>query len=78
MTDRELLRQLAGFINKRNFIQGEAESICDMVSRYIKPPLTLRNQVAMQMTVSELNQLITLMQKVNKHLQTEEKTADVR
>ena len=81
MTDRELLQQLAAFLNKRSFIHGDDDSIRDMVKRYANPPFTLVNRAAMRMTVAELNQLNSLMQKVNTHLQKplhNEETADVR
>ncbi|MBA3867780.1 MAG: hypothetical protein H0X30_01350 [Anaerolineae bacterium] len=81
MSDRKMLQQLANFLNKRIFIQGDEKSIRDMVTRYANPPLTLVNRVSMRLTVSELNQLNTLMQKVNRHLQStlhnEEKAEDV-
>jgi hypothetical protein len=81
MTDREMLQQLATFLNKRTFIQGDEASIRDMVKRYANPPLTLVNRVSMRLTVNELNQLNSLMQKVNGHLQStlhnEEKAVDV-
>lgn len=70
LNDRELLQQLADFLNKRTFIHGDEASIRDMVMRYANPPFTLVNRVAMRMTVPELNQLNTLMQRVNDHLQS--------
>lgn len=82
LTDRELLEQLADFLNKRAYIQGDEDSIRDMVTRYANPPLSRLNRVAMRMTVSEYNQLTSLMQKVNRHLQStshkELETADDR
>lgn len=68
-TDRELLVQLAAFLNKRQFIAGDEASIRDMVMRYANPPLSLVNRAAMRMTVGELNQLNALMGKINQHLQ---------
>lgn len=81
MTDREMLQQLADFLNKRTFAQGDEASVRDMVKRYANPPLTLVNRVSMRLTVTEFNQLNTLMQKINRHLQStlhnEEQPADV-
>lgn len=80
--DHELLQQLADFLNSRTFIHGDEASIRDMVLRYGNPPLTRLYQVAMRLTVAELNQLNSLMQKVNNHLQptlqSEAQTADER
>lgn len=70
LTDRELLQQLADFLNKREFIHSDEASIRDMMSRYSNPPFTLRNRAAMRMSVTELNHLNTFMQKVNNHLQS--------
>lgn len=80
MTDREMLQQLADFLNQRTFIQGDEASVRDMVLRYSNSPLTLLNRAAMRLTITELNQLNAIMQKVNDHLQStlqsEAQTAD--
>lgn len=70
MTDRELLEQLAGFINQRIFIRGDEKSLHDMVNRYGNAPLTWHYRIAMRLTVMEFRRLNTLMQIVNDHLQS--------
>ena len=66
--ERELLEKLAAFLNMRTFIEGDAESIEDMVHRYGNPPLTMHNRVAMRMTVTEYKQFQALMRRVNGYL----------
>lgn len=66
--DRELLEALSAFLNARDFIYGDKNSIMDMVQRYGNPPLTRHYQVAMRLTVAEVNQLNALMREVNEHL----------
>lgn len=72
MTDREALEQLYAFLSGRTYVQGDQNSIMDMVQRYKQPPLSMRNQVAMQMTVSEYNRLDELMKRIVTHLKESE------
>lgn len=68
MTDREFLEQLFAFLSGRTHIRGDRESIMDMVQRYKQPPLSMRNQVAMQMTAADYNRLGELMKRIETHL----------
>lgn len=70
--DRELLQQLADFLNARDFVYGDKNSIMDMVQRYGNPPLTRHYQVAMRMTIAETRKLNILLRQINEHLQPTE------
>lgn len=74
--EREMLEKLSSFLNMRTFIEGDAESIADMVRRYGNPPLTMHNRVAMQMTVTEYKQFQALMRRVNGYLKPAEVVED--
>lgn len=77
MTDREALEQLYAFMSGRTYIAGDKESIMDMVQRYKQPPLSMRNQIAMQMTANDYNRLGELMKRIEAHLkETETQHAD--
>lgn len=66
-TDRELLEELFNFMVKRNYIQGDEESVRDMVKRYKQPPLTLYHMVIMQMTMQDYAELTKLLERVVEH-----------
>ncbi len=65
MTDTELLKQLAAFLNRAVFVAGDTASIADMVQRYKDPPLTRAFPIAMKLTRAEHRQLTALMQTIN-------------
>lgn len=68
MTDRELLEKLFKALLGNKFIQGDRDSIMDMVQRYKNPPFTIIYQVAMLMTVNKSNELRNTMVEVAEHL----------
>lgn len=71
MTDRELLAQLARLLAPLSAIEGDADSIRDMVTRYANPPLTLHNRVSLRMTKTQYTQLEALMKRINEHLKVD-------
>lgn len=71
-TDRELLTKLARFIASRPVIEGDEDSIRDMVSRYSNPPLTLHYRRALRLTVNEHKNLQVLLTQINEHLKVVE------
>lgn len=68
MTDRELLIELFTLLVNRKFIQGDKDSILDMVQRYKQPPMTRLHQVAMQMTRADYDRLGDLLETIAAHL----------
>lgn len=62
--EKQLLKEVFDFLVKCNYIQGEEESIRDMVMRYKHPPMTLYNRVVMQMTVPESEKLSNLLGRI--------------
>lgn len=67
-SDRELLERLFNLLVRRNFIIGDEASTRDMVKRYQRPPVTMHNRVAMQMTIPEYKALGDLLAEIDKHL----------
>lgn len=67
MTDRELLQELFGFLVGRNYVEGDEQSIRDMVLRYKQPPLTLYHRVCMQMTKADYDRLDNLLERIVAH-----------
>lgn len=76
MTDRELLEKLFTFMAQRSYIVGDETSTRDMVLRYKQPPLTMLNQVAMQMTINDYNALGKLLDQIDAHLNPKEETVE--
>lgn len=70
--DRELLQALFQFMVGRNYIQGDRDSILDMVARYKQPPLTRHFTCIMQMTRSDYDRLYALLTKIDQHLNPKE------
>lgn len=71
MSDHELLQQIAAFLNRGVFVEGDKDSIIDMVQRYKDPPLTRVFPVCMRLTRAEYRQLTALMQTINTQLSKE-------
>lgn len=76
MTDRDTLQLLYAFFIGRNFIQGDTESVKDMVKRYKQPPLTMYHRVCLQMTKPEYDALKDLLIKIGQHLKPVEMVED--
>lgn len=68
MTEREMLEQLFAFMVGRDFVEGDQDSIHDMVRRYKMPPMTMRNRVVLQMTKQEYNALNSLLVRIQAYL----------
>lgn len=68
MTERQMLELLYAFFLGRNFVEGDTESIRDMVLRYKQPPLTLYHRVCLQMTKTEYKALCDLLTQIGQHL----------
>lgn len=69
--DRELLEQVYLFLHERDFVLGDEGSVRDMVNRYARPPLTLRNRACMQLTIQEYKMLAIILVTIGKHLYPE-------
>lgn len=68
LNERELLALLCHFIQTKQLILGDNESIRDMVKRYKQPPFTLLFPVAMQMTVKDVDDLNRILKQAYKLL----------
>lgn len=68
MTDRELLEKLFKAVADNKYIQGDRDSIMDMVQRYKNPPFTMAFPFAMLMTPNKYNALAQTMADVAEHL----------
>lgn len=62
------LLQLYAFLRARTFIVGDRDSIMWMVKHMQNPPLTMRRNVAMQLTRGEYYDLGQLLERIEKML----------
>lgn len=65
MTERDMLAILCHFLTTKQFVQGEMESIKDMVARYKSSPLSLAYPIVMRLSVPEYNQLNKLLEEAH-------------
>lgn len=63
MPDKELLKQWFDFFVSLKIMEGDRESVMDMVARYKNPPLTMLRRYAMLMTRADYDKLETLLER---------------
>lgn len=68
ISERELLAQLCHFINTKQVVMGDEDSIRDMVIRYKSPPFTIAYPAALRMTLKDTHELNELLKKAYEHL----------
>jgi hypothetical protein len=61
MKERDLLAILCHFLSTKQYVQGEPDSIKDMVARYQSPPFSIAFPIVMRLTVQQYNQLNELL-----------------
>lgn len=69
-----MLAILCNFISKRQIVQGDEDSIKDMVVRYKFPPFTLIYPVVMRMTLQDTNELNEILKQAHQVLASNEVT----
>lgn len=74
MKERDLLALLCHFLSTKQYVQGEPDSIRDMVVRYTAPPFTIAFPIVMRLTVQQYNQLNELLKQAHALLESTEVT----
>lgn len=73
MTERDLLAILCHFITTKEFVQGDKESILDMVARYKSPPFTMAYPCYIRLSMKDTNELNEIIKQAHEYLSS---TAD--
>lgn len=68
MTERDLLILLCHFINTKQVVMGDEDSIKDMVVRYQSPPFTIAYPACLRMTIQDTQELNELLKKAHEFL----------
>jgi len=61
MTEHQLLSALVDFLTTKNIVQGDKDSLLDMVKRYKAPPISMAFPVALRMSVADSHKLNDLL-----------------
>lgn len=61
MNEHQLLSALVNFLTTKQIVQGDKDSLLDMVKRYKAPPISMAFPVALRMSVADSHKLNDLL-----------------
>lgn len=71
------IAQLITLLNRVQLIEGDKDTIGDMVTRYQNPPFTRAYPICIRLSRAEYAKLSQLMQKLNKMVETEIRASEM-